>query len=121
MKTVINKYVNDFNVDFTIGFEVKVYGGNFELTDDDFDFENETGTFVNKYAEKCFKELQKLKYNWLNDFSFAGRSNGWFILLCNNKEYKNITNNQMNKIEDIVKKYFKNYVSEINNFYKNLT
>ena len=114
----LNRHIRDFGgFDFTIEFNVKDPKGNYTLTEEDMNFEQETGAFTNQYANSCFKEISKLKYNWIEDWSFAGRSNGWFVLLCNFKNVSKITQNQFNKIEAIVKKYLENYVNCLNAFY----
>lgn len=82
---VTNKHLNEFRgFDFTIDFNVKNPKGTYLLSEDDMNFEQETGMFTNKYAKGCFEAICKLKYSWIEDWNFAGRSNGWFILLCNN-------------------------------------
>ena len=114
----LNRHIRDFGgFDFTIEFNVKNPKGNYTLTEEDMNYEQETGTFTNHYSNLCFDEISKLKYNWIKDWSFAGRSNGWFVLLCNGKDVSKITENQFYKIEAIVKKYLEKYVNCLNAFY----
>jgi hypothetical protein len=117
MEARFNLHNGDFRNDFTIEFNVK--NPNFSILEENAQYEMETGTFTNKYAEKCFSEIQKLKYNWIKDYSFAGRSNGWFCLLCNDKEINSIRPSQLGKLETIVERFLKNYGQEIELFYNN--
>ena len=113
----LNRHIRDFrNFDFSIEFDVKNPKGNCTLTEEYMNFEQETGTFTNHYANLCFNDISKLKYGWIEDWSFAGRSNGWFVLLCNGKDISKITDNQFYKIEAIVKKYLENYINCLNVF-----
>ena len=117
---VTNTHLNEFRgFDFTIEFNVKNPKGTYLLSEEDFNYEQETGTFTNFYARLCFEDISKLKYKWIEDWNFAGRSNGWFILLCNNKDISKITDSQFYKIESIVKKYLDDYVNSLNEFYSN--
>lgn len=113
METQFNKHLRDFRESMTLEYNVKSYTCP-KISDDDYEFEIETGTFTNQYAKKCFEDIKKLKYNWILDFSFAGRSNGWFCLLCDEKKP---TDKQLSKIETIVEKYLKNYSKELETFY----
>ena len=113
----INRHIRDFRCEFTLEYNVKNINGEYLLSDDAIGFEIATGTFVNGYAEECFNEIQKLGYDWITDWSFAGRSNGWFVLLCEGKEVENIRQTQFAKIEDIVNRYLKGYVKRLNSFY----
>ena len=115
---ITNKHLNDFRkFDFTIEFNVKDPKGIYLLSEEDFNYEQETGTFTNFYARLCFEDISKLKYKWIEDWSFAGRSNGWFVLLCNNKDVSKITEKQYYKIERIVNRYLREYVDNLNSFY----
>jgi hypothetical protein len=115
MNIQINRHLSDFNCDFTIEFEVKGLSAN--ISDIDYEFESETGSFINMYAKQCFEEISKLKYAWIIDHSFAGRSNGWFVLLCNDKNINKVTPKQFGKIETIIEKYINNYQENIEAFY----
>jgi hypothetical protein len=117
MEVIFNKHLSDFRNDFTIEFNVKGLQAN--ISEEDFEYEYETGTFVNFYGDLCFKKLKTLKYDWLKDWSFAGRSNGWFCLLCDDKDYKKVTDKQISKIETIVEKFIKEYSQNIESFYNN--
>lgn len=113
----INRHIRDFGCDFTLEYNVKNINGNYLLSEEDMDFEMETGIFVNEYAKECFDEIKKLGYHWVKDWSFAGRTNGWFVLLCDDKEVEKIRQSQFAKIENIIKRYLKGYVERLNSFY----
>lgn len=106
--------------DFTIEFNIK----NPDLSgvpDDIYSYEFESGQFTNKYAERLFNEIKSSIKNTNNfsidDWSFAGRSNGWFILICTGDD-NNIPENKLYKIQNIVENYFNNYNKEIKKYYK---
>ena len=114
----INKHLSDFRADFTIEWNVKKIGGN--LSEKQWRQEYQTGAFTNKYALECFDELKKIikSQKWsIDDWSFAGRSNGWFVLVCSGNA-EDVTDNQMAKMNVIVRKYMKNYANAIEKFYK---
>lgn len=116
MEAIFNRHLSDFRNDFTLEFDVKIPIG-IDIPDEDWEFENETGHFVNSYAKSCFDKIKALGYDWIKDWSFAGRSNGWFCLLCDNKEIEKIRPTQLGKIETIVEKFYKEYSKNLNNFY----
>lgn len=119
MNYEFNRHRRDFGLE-TIEFDVKCPPIAENLSDETIQFEYETGSFVNKYAQKCFEEIDKPKYKWLDDWSFAGRSNGWFALLLNNGySPEDIQQKSLDRIERIVQKYFDNYGKELENYYIN--
>ena len=117
---VINRHLRDFrgNYDFTVEYDVKHIC--VDLGEELNMYETETGTFVNKYGDKCFKEI--LSCNdvdvYVKDWSFAGRMNGWFVLLCKGDitEDDNLPK-EFVQINKIINKYITNYKSEIKKFY----
>ena len=118
METNLNKHLSDFRCDFTLEFDVKIYSI-ISISDEDYNYELKTGNFINSYAERCFNEIKNLKYNWIKDWTFAGRSNGWFVLLCKNKKTDSIRPTQIIKIKKIVEKYYINYTKELEKNYNN--
>ena len=114
MKAVFNRHLNDFNCGFTIEFNVK--HSFCELEEEVAEYEYATGTFTNRYSDECFCEIMKSKYSWIQDWSFAGRLNGWWVLECNG-EYDKIPQRSIHRIESIVEKYLKNYPKRIGEFY----
>jgi hypothetical protein len=123
----LNIHDKDFKGDFTIEWDVKGLGSKANISEEDFEYEYETGAFSNSYAQKCFDEIKsKVKpKSWsIKDWSFAGRSNGWFVLICDgNEDYPvsgygdDVTDSQMDKMNSIVDKYKKNYTKELEEFY----
>lgn len=123
MKTLhINKHNHLFRCDFTISFNVKQnfitipYEEKLYLSYKDAMFEEETGHFINYYSEQCFRELKKIS-KCLTDYSFEGRSNGWFVLIFNGCKYTRLTENQKSKIAQIVYTYNKGYNKAIYDAY----
>jgi len=114
MKISFNRHANDFR-DNTIEFEVKNPGFD-GLPDNIFIYEWEHGIFRNYYSKKCFEEIMRSKYSWLKDWSFAGRSDGWFVLLID-KDPKKIQQRAIARIETIVEKYFNNFNKELLKYY----
>ena len=108
-----NRHISDFRCDMTLEFDVK-HNSPAEISEADYAFEYETGTFTNEYAQKCFNEINKHNYKWLKDWSFSGRSNGWFVLMCD--EHK-LLEKTIDRIESIVNKYLSNYNKELEKFY----
>ena len=123
----LNIHNRDFKGDFTIEWDVKGLGSKANISEEDFEVEYETGSFSNSYGQKCFEEIKsKVKpKSWsIRDWSFAGRSNGWFVLICDgNEDYPisgygdDVTDSQMDKMNSIVDKYKKNYTKELEEFY----
>jgi len=117
-----NRHLEDFQgqCDFTIEFNVK----NPDLTgvpEDIWEFEWQTGSFTGTYGDSCFEEIKKAvgkRTTWeIVDWSFAGRSNGWYALLCRGDE-KRVTPKTIEKICKIIDKYLKNYNREIREYYQ---
>lgn len=126
MKNIeINKHLFDFSGlkhDFTIEFNVKGadYSG---LTEKQMQCVWESGDFVNMYdmyANLCYIEMlietEQIGYI-IEDWSFAGRTNGWFVLLCSGDEDK--IGSDLDILEEIYKKFMNNFNKAINKFYKN--
>jgi len=83
----------------------------------------ESGDFVNMYdmyANLCYIEMlietEQIGYI-IEDWSFAGRTNGWFVLLCSGDEDK--IGSDLDILEEIYKKFMNNFNKAINKFYKN--
>jgi hypothetical protein len=119
MEAVFNRHSRDFSgLVFTIEFNVK-FPNLPQISEEDWEFEYSTGHFTNEWAEECFKKIAKLcrSKRWsLNDWSFAGRSNGWFALLCDGDSTA-VTERQLTCIEEIVEDYFKRYGVELGKCY----
>ena len=115
LEAVFNRHNRDFREN-TLEFNVKIYSGIENISEDDYEYESETGTYTNFYAQQCFDEIMESGYKWLKDWSFAGRSNGWFVLLisCENTEIQTKT---IHRIETIVSRYFNNYSKGLAVFY----
>ncbi len=117
-----NRNKSSFNCDFTIEFNVKNPTVK-NIPEDLWQHEYETGQFTNKYGDKCFAEIRKViksKKWYVKDWSFAGRSNGWFVLLCNESapgHLEPVTEVQVDKITKIVDKYLSNYGQAMEEFY----
>ena len=112
METKFNRHLSDFNCETTMEFDVKnlLYRCDFEISEEEFVYEFETGIVANYCGQKCFDEIMKSKYNWIINWTYAGRTNGWFVLLCNDHKPKDST---INRIEMIVDKWCKKYVELI--------
>lgn len=111
MEAKINRHIRDFREDFTIEFNVKFPPNMANISEEDLEFEWSTGHFTNDYALACFEKIKKVcrSKRWsLSDWSFAGRSAGWFALLCNG-DSDTVTETQLGKIEQIVESFYKNY------------
>lgn len=77
--------------------------------------------FVNDYAQECFREIEKRmdkhsKTWYVEDWSFAGRSNGWFVLLCNG-DINRVTRRQEEIMEQIVQQYFDDFNKNLLEWY----
>ena len=115
----LNVHHHDFKANFTIEWDVKNVGSNANISEDDWEYEYTSGTFTNVYAQRCFDEIKsKVKpKDWhIEDWSFAGRSHGWFALICYGDK-NDVTDSQMDKMNSIVDKYSKNYSKELEEFY----
>lgn len=116
---VFNRHLMDFRANFTIEFDVKSPNTN-EIDTDISKYEFETGEFANFYGDSLYNEiLEKLPENddwYISDWSFAGRSNGWYALLCNGNQ-ESVTKDELYIIQDIVNKYWDNYNRELNLYY----
>jgi hypothetical protein len=120
MEALFNRHTSDFRSDFTIEFDVK-FPNLSNISEEDLQFEWETGHFTNSWAKECFEKLEKVckSRRWeLTDWSFAGRSNGWFALLCKG-DIEAVTQKQLGKLETLVEHYFNNYSIELSKCYPN--
>ena len=109
MEAEFNRHVKDFNCSFTIEFNVK--NPTIPLTDKHLEFmESEWmyGDLTNSYSTDCFEEIMESNYSFIEDWSFAGRSNGWWVLICEGSESQ-VRASSLQRIERIVEKYFKGY------------
>ena len=112
MEAQFNLHSGDFRGN-TIEFDVKnPYIP--DISEELWEIEYLTGTFTNRYGDKLFSEL---KYPWLSDWSFAGRSGGWFVLITD-RELNKIPERILNRMGKIVDKYFRNYGTELQKFYQ---
>jgi hypothetical protein len=114
MKAIFNRHLRDFNADFTIEFDVKNPAIP-NISEEAMQYEYETGSVVNQLGDEFFNELN---YKWLKDWSFAGRSNGWFVLICKGDESK-IQSRTIAKLENLVEKYLKKYKIYLEQSYTN--
>jgi len=118
---VFNRHANEFNGDFTIEFNVKNpdYRG---IPDKAAETESMFGSLTNKLGEECFDEIKQTigeREDWyIEDWSFAGRMNGWYALLCQGTE-ESVSEDDLNTIESIVEKYFKSFNTRFKEYYKN--
>jgi len=116
---VFNRHISDFNADFTIEINVKNpdYRG---IPDKAAETEAHFGSITNQLGQECFDEItDKIDHdNWsIIDWSFAGRMNGWYALLCGG-DGDAVTENDLNEIESIVEKYFRSFNKRFKEFYK---
>ena len=116
-KATFNNHVKDFK-DYTIEFDVKNPKFSTEIPEQIKTFEEDWNLFINEYATKCFKEINKSNYSWLTDWSFAGRSDGWFVLIVSDNPI-GIHSKSIIRITEIVNKYFDNFEQEFLTYYKN--
>lgn len=111
----INKHVEDFprQVDFTIEFNVKNPTIPSTVSHENYNHESETGYLTSLYATELCKKLQK-KYKWISNWTMTGRSNGWFVLLCNGKQPRQSV---LDSIEKTVNEYFVGYGTYLESVY----
>ena len=100
-----------------IEFDVRNYDG-VENVPENFDEDDVMfcqGTFIESYAIECFNKIQKLKYDWVKDFYFCGRSNGWYCIEVEpNTDYLKKT--KQIDITSVVEKYFDAFNSEFEKY-----
>ena len=117
MKAEFNRHNRDFNCSFTIEFDVK--NPTIPLTDRHLELmesEWRYGDLTNNYSTDCFEEIMESNYSFIEDWSFAGRSNGWWVLICKGSESQ-VRASSLRRIERIVEDYFSKYGKMIiNNF-----
>ena len=118
MEMEFNRHADEFKCESTIEFCVKNPRLPAGMPEEIYQFEYETGEFTNDYADRCFKEIMRPGYRWLTDWSFAGRSNGWFVLMCENDAETEVRAVTLTRIKFIVERYFKNYGAELAKHYK---
>jgi hypothetical protein len=109
MEAVFNRHKRDFHCDFTIEFDVKF--PTLPLTEaheELLQYEWEDGFYTNYHSEQCFEKIMESDYPFITDWSFAGRSNGWWVLVCEGDESK-VRASSLRRIERIVEEYFKSY------------
>jgi hypothetical protein len=110
MQAVFNRHSRDFRCSFTIEFDVKL--PDLHLLKEEhielMEHEYSDGFLTNYHAEQCFDEIMESDYGFVTDWSFAGRSGGWFVLTCDGEESK-VRASSLRRIERIVEKYFKGY------------
>ena len=109
MNAEINRHNRDFNCSFTIEFNVK--NPSIPLTDIHLELmecEWQYGGLTNSHSADCFKEIMKSNYSFIEDWSFAGRSNGWWVLICKGSESQ-VRASSLTRIERIVEEYFRSY------------
>lgn len=118
MKREISRHADDFRCGFTIEFCVKNPSFPESVDEKTARFEFETGAFTNQYGDECFKEITKggQLYRWMKDWSFAGRSNGWFALICDG-EPECVREKTLDRIQGIVEKYYREYGEKLAAFY----
>lgn len=117
MNIQINRHTRDFGKQ-TIEFEVKNPTLPTCLGEEILQYEFETGAFTNKYGQKCFDEIMKSNYTWVDDWSFAGRSNGWFALIIKDGYFvDDVRQKSIDRIERIIEKYFNEYGEKLEEFY----
>ena len=96
----------------TMEFDVKSPRIPLQVTEELMRFEMETGNFVSKYAERCYREIKKGGYKWLTGWCLAGRSGGWFVLKCR-CDRRDIRPETIARITEIVERYYKCYGREL--------
>ena len=109
MNAEINRHNRDFNCSFTIEFNVKnpnlsLDESHLELMESEYQY----GDLTNSHSADCFEEIMKSNYSFIEDWSFAGRSNGWWVLICKGSESQ-VRASSLTRIERIVEEYFRSY------------
>lgn len=112
MLSNINRHARDFRCDFTIEFDVKNPSVPDCVSEEDREHEMQTGDFTNAYCDEAFRKMlgaaPKSRRWEIEDWSFAGRSNGWFALMCRG-EVSAVTVRQLEKLAAIANKFFSEY------------
>lgn len=116
----INRHIDDFKTGTTLEFkvknpeypkynEVKKYFKDEDEYNEFLQFQFEIGDMVNEYGDIMFNKIKKvLKTLKPGDWSFAGRSNGWYVILFETS------------LEDLVYDYKYGNEDEIKDGYKEL-
>jgi len=101
-----------------IEFNVKLYGLDFEIPKvlNDEDVEIFQSVFIEGYSIECFNQIKKLKYEWVVDYCYSGRSGGWFCIETKSDIDYIKKGKQIDKITEIVEKYHNNYNVEFKNY-----
>ena len=108
MEAILNRHNRDFGCCFTIEFDVKCYLNLPKHLHKRYEYEYQDGHYINMYAEKWYKKIMKSKYKFIKDWSFAGRSNGWIVLICEGDENK-IKGKTLERMSKITEKYLNKY------------
>lgn len=119
MKVEINRHAADFRCDFTIEFEVKNPSLPTDFPEDVWEHEYRTGSFTNFYGDECEAEMnkrQRSKRWYIADWSFAGRSNGWFALLCKGDSAA-VTQKQLDELASVAQRFYSRYGVKLNEYY----
>lgn len=145
MKNEVEVKINRHNLDFgsaTLEFDVKGIMPN-DIPIDIAEYEQETGAFANNYSQECFDKCvkafdstlkrllrgKKFAERWeyeeawrLDDWSFAGRSCGWYAITLNKRGYWEPETKQdwllIEAVSKVVNKYIENYSKRLYKFYK---
>ena len=118
MEMKFNRHADGFKCESTIEFCVKNPWMPEGVSNDQLEFEYETGEFTNDYAKRCFDAIMKSGYDWISGWSFAGRSNGWFVLLCDiDAVEEHVRKRTIYRIKRIVENYFRDYGKEFAKHY----
>lgn len=118
MECKFNLHADDFINESTMEFNVKNPSMPKGVSENLLECDMLSGNFANKYAKRCFDEIMKSGYNWISGWSFAGRSNGWFVLLCDiDAVEERVRQSTIERITGIVERYFRDYGKEFAKHY----
>lgn len=120
MQYKINKHLNEwgYDCDFTLEFNVKnppYKGTPTEIHQSILQHESETFAFTKKHCNELFKKHKHLLPQAI-DWSFAGRSSGWFVILCDG-DVNDISDAILADICELVEKYYTDYMKELFIYY----
>jgi hypothetical protein len=114
MKTNFNQHSSDYR-ETGIEFNVKNPPGEWRIGEDAEDYEQQTGAFLLSRAHQLTAKLKK-RFKWIQDWTFAGRSGGYFVLLTN-KDAEDISPDTLAKLTEEVKYSYKTFVEDLNKYY----
>lgn len=121
IETVVNQHLREFRCGFTLEYNVKRPFLPEDISEKVMEYEMETSVFTNLYAQECYDKISEKigeRQTWkIVDWAFAGRSGGWFCLLCIGKQ-EALSKGVLKKIEQIVLNYFNNYGKKLLEFYR---